>query len=93
MRVNDTPNGKLYSQTVTIDVLANDQGADHNLAPATLSIVRYPPSGKYESISIVDGKVRLTAPPSYQGSATFRYQICDTGGLCAQAEVTLSFQL
>jgi len=91
--VNDTPKGKLRTQTVTVDVLANDYDPDGDLAPATLSIVRYPPSGKYQSISIVGDKVQFTAPVAYKGSTTFRYQICDTHGACAQAEVTLTFQL
>jgi HD-GYP domain-containing protein (c-di-GMP phosphodiesterase class II) len=91
--VNDTPSGKIHTQTVTVDVLANDHDPDNNLAPATLRIVRYPPTGKYASISVVDGEVQVTAPASYVGSTTFRYEICDTASACAQAEVTLTFQL
>jgi len=92
--VKDTPKGKYTTRTVTVDVLANDQDPDGNLAPSTLTIVRYPTPDKYESISIVGGKVRFTAPESYPGgAASFRYQVCDTSGSCAQAEVTLNFDL
>jgi hypothetical protein len=91
--VNDTSNGNVLTQTVTVAVLANDHDPDGNLDPGSLSIVRDPPVKAYQSIDIVNGAVRFTAPASYKGSATFRYQVCDTRGACAQAEVTLKFQL
>ena len=91
--VNDTPKGKIITRTVIVDVLANDHDPDNNIAPATLRIVRYPPRREYQTISVVGGAIQVTAPAAYVGSTTFRYEICDTAGACAQAEVTLTFQL
>lgn len=83
--------GKIQTPTGTVDVLANDSDADGNLDPSTLTIVRLP-NGKPVSLSVSGGQVHFSlTQPSYKGNATFRYQICDTEGACAQAEVTLSF--
>lgn len=84
---------KLKQRTVWVYVLANDSDPDGNLDPSTLTIVRPPQPGKYESIAVVNGAIRFTAIDSPKSSATFRYQVCDTDGACAQAEVSLNFTL
>jgi len=88
--VNDNPHGKQSPPSYTIAVLANDTDADGNLDPSTLTIVR-PPNGSGQSATIVGSAVRITVPSGFKGTVNFRYQVCDTGGACAQAEVNVGF--
>jgi hypothetical protein len=76
---------------IRIDVLANDSDPDGNLDPASLSIVVYPPRKGYQSLQIINGLVKFTAPANFVGTATFLYQVCDTRGACGQASVTVTF--
>ncbi|MGE3835457.1 MAG: HD domain-containing phosphohydrolase [Acidimicrobiia bacterium] len=81
----------ILSNSVTIDVLANDTDPDGALAPATLSIVSPPGIG---SAVVTAGKVRYTAPLfSLLGSTSLTYRICDTKGACATAVVTVTIVL
>jgi hypothetical protein len=73
-----------------IAVLANDTDPDGNLDPSTLTIVQ-PPSASDVSVDVVGDEVRITVPSNYKKSVNFRYQVCDTDGACAQAEVNVGF--
>jgi hypothetical protein len=84
--VNDSGTVLLLS-SVTIAVLANDTDSDGYIVPATLQIVSGPSKG---SASVVSGGIRYSAPALFAGSTTLRYQICDNGGACAQATVTIT---
>ncbi len=71
--------------SVTIDVLAND--SDEDLAQATLAITQQPAEGA----AAVEGRlVRFTPAPDATANQRFTYEVCDTGGQCATAEVTVS---
>jgi hypothetical protein len=91
--VADHPPASLLGSTITIDVLANDSDPDGDLNPATLSVASYPPSSSYQSITIVNGRVRYVARPFFIGTASFKYQVCDLAAHCGQATVTVTFIL
>lgn len=73
-------------QSVAIDVLANDADVDDvTLGVAALSD---PPNG-----TVVDsggGLVTYAPDPDYSGTDTFTYTVCDPGGLCDTATVSLT---
>ena len=73
--------------TTTIDVRANDYDTDGVLVPSTLQIVTAPSLG---SASVVNARIRYTAPALTSGTTTLRYRICDDDGACAQAMVTIT---
>ena len=73
-----------------IPVLANDYDTDGVLVPATLQIVSGPSRG---SAAVVNGEVRYTAPTLTIGTTTLTYRICDNGGACAQAVLTITIIL
>ncbi len=71
-----------------IDVLANDTDPDGDIDPTTLAIVTQPDRGV---ATAGDGVVRYTPPDSgSHGVHTFTYRICDLGGRCAVARVTIT---
>ncbi len=75
-------------QAVSIGVLTNDRDVDGNLDPSSLSILT-PPA--YGTAAIAAGTGIITYQPvtGYTGVDTFRYQVCDTGGKCSIAVVTV----
>jgi sugar lactone lactonase YvrE len=82
-----TPDG----QSVLIDVAANDTDADGNLAPASAAVscgaCTRPAHGSLTNHG--DGTFTYMPDAGYVGSDTFVYQICDDGGLCDTATVTV----
>ncbi|MEP7203070.1 MAG: Ig-like domain-containing protein [Ilumatobacteraceae bacterium] len=69
-----------------IDVLAND--TDDNLDVSSVSIASAPSKGTATPQS--DGTINYQPGPNNNGIDTFTYRICDTGGLCSTATVTIN---
>ncbi|HVR32105.1 MAG TPA: HD domain-containing phosphohydrolase [Acidimicrobiia bacterium] len=72
---------------VTIAVLANDDDPDDDLDPTSLAIVTGPANGS----AVVSGSsIRYTPDRDFNGSDSLNYRICDTGGRCASATVSIT---
>ena len=78
------------SETVTIDVLANDYDINEDLDAATLRIARQPTAGTaaVESSADYGPAIEYTAADE-GGTDSFVYEVCDRLGACATAEVTV----
>ena len=87
---DDYPPPVVLQSFTDIDVLANDSDPGGALVPATLQIVSGPSRG---SATVVNGMIRYTAPLLTLGTTTLTYRICDNGGACAQAVVTITIIL
>ena len=72
---------------VTVDVLANDSDNDGDLDPTTLIVSQAPLAG---STTVVSPGIIYTPDPDTNGVDTFDYQICDLGGRCSTATVTVT---
>jgi RHS repeat-associated protein len=72
---------------VLIDVLANDTATAGNLDPATLAVVVPPTMG---TAVVEAGKIRYTPAADVIPDDRFTYRVCDTFGVCGQAQVTVS---
>jgi len=92
--VNDPPLAKNDSTStpedvaVTIDVPANDYDVDGNLDRTTLAITAQPSNGALK-VDGTTGEVTYAPAPDFHGTDSFGYRICDTGGLCDAASVTV----
>ena len=89
-----TGNDETYvtpGETLEIEVLDNDFDPNGNLVAASLSITRAPTLGAVQvtGTSEADIAVVYTAGPD-AGVDTFTYEVCDTLGACATAEVTVT---
>lgn len=73
---------------VTIDVLANDSDVEGLLDPASVTVTTAPSDGT-TSVG-ADGSITYTPGAAFSGSDTFDYQVCDGGGACASATVTVT---
>ena len=78
------------SETVEIDVLANDYDPNEDLDAATLRVTASPSSGVAAVVETAEGRrvVSYTAPAA-AGSISFSYVVCDALGSCASAHVTV----
>jgi RHS repeat-associated protein len=93
--VNDVPPPTLGPDTATVrpgqsvpvDVLANDTPGSGTIDPATLAVTAAPAKG---TAVVESGKVRYRAQETTSGPDTFSYTVCDTGGGCATAIVTVA---
>jgi hypothetical protein len=74
---------------VTIAVLANDGDPDGDLDPASLTIATAPGMG---TASVVAGSVRYRPDLDVSGEDRFSYRVCDLGGRCASATVTVTIR-
>jgi large repetitive protein len=84
---NDTAPAVLEDSGITnIDVLAND--ADTNLDPGSVTITTPPNSGT--ATPLLDGTINYQPTPNLDGVDSFTYRVCDTGGLCDTAVVTIT---
>ena len=77
--------GKLANQAnVSPDVLANDIYVD----PVVVSVQVFP---QYGILGIVSGGIfEYTPNAGFVGTDSFTYQLCDTGGQCDTANVTIT---
>jgi hypothetical protein len=76
--------------TLILDVLANDSDADGDLSRESLSITVSPANGTATVLD--DQRVEYIPAPSFTGDDTFMYEICDTAGACAAADVDIAVQ-
>jgi large repetitive protein len=74
---------------VDVDVLANDSDVDGTIDPTTVSIVSGPSHGTV-TVDPVTGTITYTAAVGYSGGDSFTYGVCDDGGACGTATVTIS---
>jgi hypothetical protein len=100
--VNDPPLANDDSATtqedapVTIDVAANDTDPDGDLAPATANTTCANGStgcngAAHGSLSDnADGTITYNPDPAFSGNDSFVYEVCDTGGLCTTASVSIT---
>lgn len=72
---------------VTIDATANDTDPDGNLDPTTAALVSGPSNGTV--LNNGDGTFTYSPALHFNGSDSFTYEVCDTGGLCDTAVVTI----
>jgi RHS repeat-associated protein len=92
--VNDVPSPTLAADSATVQpgssvliaVLANDTPGSGALDPATMTIAASPSRG----VAVVEGtQVRYTPNVGQTGADSFAYTVCDTGGGCATAQVSI----
>ena len=78
-------------ETLDISVLDNDFDPDENLVEGSLRITRAPAAGAAASGASLGGAlvIRYTAGET-DGVDSFAYEVCDTLGACATAEVTVT---
>jgi LPXTG-motif cell wall-anchored protein len=97
--VNDPPAARNDSgraregRTITVDNLANDSDGDNTLDPTSVKILAQPAHG---TVSVnADGSVDFTAEAGYDGTDSFRYEVCDDGAPaeCDTATVDLEIWL
>ncbi len=72
---------------VNLDVLSND--VDDDLDPTSLTIEPSPPAAGALVVK-GDNTIDYTPAPDFVGIDTFDYRICDLGGLCSIATVTVT---
>jgi YD repeat-containing protein len=73
--------------TVLIDVLANDAPGSGTIDATTLTIAAPPTKG---AAAVDDGRVRYGANAGTTGPDTLSYTVCDSGGGCATALVSIT---
>ncbi len=76
----------LEDTSTSIDVLANDSDVDGDLDPASLTVL----SATTGDATVADGLIAFAPTPDWFGEATLRYRVCDLGGRCAEADVSVS---
>lgn len=75
---------------VTIDVAANDTDADGNLEPDTVTLLSGASSGS--AVPAGGGSITYTPEFGFSGTDSFGYEICDSGGLCDNATVSVTVE-
>jgi hypothetical protein len=75
------------SKPIKIAVTADDTDPDGNLDPATVTIVVPPLKGKANASS---GSVNYVPNNDAEGVDSFVYKVCDAGGACDNATVTVT---
>ena len=78
------------SQTIEVDVLANDHDPNEDLDVGSLRVTVAPESGTAAVVEDADGDmvIEYTAPDA-GGTVSFAYEVCDSLGACATARVTV----
>ena len=94
---NKAPRPKPDHLTTTVNVpvngnvLQNDVSPLNNALAATTTPVILPQHGKVTILA--NGDVRYTPDEGFNGTDTFRYQVCDSLGACESADVTIDVQI
>jgi hypothetical protein len=84
---------------VTIDVTANDTDPDGNLDPASANTTCASGSAGCDDpvngtlFNNGNGTFDYTPNPNYSGPDSFVYEICDRGGLCDTAAVSITVNI
>ncbi|MFV9691260.1 MAG: Ig-like domain-containing protein [Desulfobacteria bacterium] len=92
--VNDPPVALNDSEStdedtaVDINATTNDSDVDNNLDPSTAEVVNGPSNGTV--VNNNDGTFTYTPAENFNGTDSFVYQVCDTGGLCDTATVNVN---
>ena len=73
---------------VVVNVLGNDTDVDGVIDPT--SVTASPPANGTVSVDPVTGEITYTPNPDFSGGDTFDYQVCDDGGACNTATVTIT---
>ena len=74
---------------VNIPVLGNDTDPNNNINPGSVTIIT--PPGQGTVTPNPNGTITYTPGPGFTaGTDTFVYQVCDAGGLCDRATVTVT---
>ena len=73
---------------VTVDPLTNDSDPDNALDPSSVSVTGGPTHGT--AVANPDGTIDYTPDTDYDGPDSFDYEVCDVGGLCDTATVTIT---
>lgn len=76
-------------EAVVIDVVANDTDLNGDLDPSTVTVTSGPADGSTDT-SAADGTVTYTPNPGFSGDDLFVYEVCDAGGRCDSATVSVS---
>ena len=85
--VNDDSSTVLEDAAATpIDVLDNDM--DVNFDPSSITVTSGPSKGT--AVPNSDGTVDYTPSSDLNGPDSFTYEVCDTGGLCGAATVSVT---
>lgn len=71
---------------VLVSVLANDDDPDDDLDPSSLAISTHPANG---AATVSGGAIRYVPDPDFNGTDSLGYRICDLGGRCAAASVSI----
>jgi gliding motility-associated-like protein len=74
---------------IVIDVLANDTDCSNSINPATTIIVTEPVNGTV-SIDEETGMATYVPAPGFYGADEFTYSVCNAGGLCDEAIVSVT---
>ncbi len=75
------------NEAVTINVIHDDVDLDNNIDPSSVSIINSPVNGSVEIDE--EGSVIYTPNQDFVGMDNFTYNVCDTEGLCSEANVTV----
>ncbi|HMC52057.1 MAG TPA: Ig-like domain-containing protein [Acidimicrobiales bacterium] len=78
----------VVSRPVSVPVLANDGGGTGTIDPTTLTVVSPPANGS--ATVNPDHTITYTGANSWHGGDAFTYQVCDVGGACGTAAVTVT---
>jgi len=76
-------------ESVTINVLNNDNDVDGNLDPSSVKLVGNGP-GNGSVVVNNDGTFTYTPNANFNGTDSFTYEVCDTEGMCVTAIVTVN---
>ena len=80
-----------FGVAVLVDVLANDSDPESNLDPSSVTVITPgPPNGSAVVTGSPPGAIAYTPDPGFAGTDAFDYQVCDLGGLCDTATVTVT---
>lgn len=75
---------------VLVAAVGNDSDEDADLLASTASITGEPSFGSLANHG--DGTFTYTPDPDQNGTDTFTYEVCDSGGRCGSATVTLTIE-
>lgn len=86
LAVDDT-SSVVAGSSVSVPVLANDSDVDGDLDPASVQVSEGPRHG---TATVRSGAIEYRASASYEGPDMFTYRVCDLGGRCVTALVTVA---
>ncbi|MEL6982885.1 MAG: Ig-like domain-containing protein, partial [Actinomycetota bacterium] len=83
---DDTDTVNEDAATTNLDVLANDVDDDLDTTSVSITV----PAGSGTATALGDGTIDYTPDPDTSGLDTFTYEVCDLGGLCDTATVSVT---